>query len=116
MANPDKKQMITEEFDKLTPEVMAQLEKQLSGAAARIYTKQDLELAFTDGVTVGIASQDGTFGREDFMGGPAAEKAEAFIKETGRGLSGSGYSEAWERLWAYCGGFEVLDRLYEKGK
>jgi len=42
MANPDKKQMITEEFDKLTPEVMAQLEKQLSGAAARIYTKQDL--------------------------------------------------------------------------
>jgi hypothetical protein len=77
----------------------------------RTYTKEDLRLAFEDGVAVGIASQDGTFG-EDFMGGPAAEKAKAFIKQEGSSLLGPG--EYWERLWAYSGGAFVLDHLYEE--
>src|SRR5207302_11421060 len=48
---------------------------------------------------IGIALQDGTFGEEDFMGGPAAKKANDFIEEEG----------GWEDLWAYCGGDPVLN-------
>jgi hypothetical protein len=69
------------------------------------FTKDDLRVAFTDGVTAGIASQIGTFGDEDFMGGEAAVKAEGFIKKENRGF----YETDWEDLWAYCGGASILD-------
>lgn len=60
----------------------------------RWYSEEDLGDAFFDGVAVGIAFEDGTYGDEDFMG-TAWNKARAYLKEDG---------DCWQDTWRYSGG------------
>lgn len=67
--------------------------------AAKKFTEDDVLSAFWDGITVGIASEIGTFGTEDFMGKKAAFKADRFCK---REIKNFGSLLA---VYQYCGGY-----------
>jgi|CZKR01.1.fsa_nt_gi hypothetical protein len=66
------------------------------------FTERDVRAAFSDGIIVGIASYEGSYGTEDFMGLDAAKKAKKFLDAE------IAHFGSWQDLMLYCGSHGIL--------
>jgi hypothetical protein len=66
------------------------------------FTERDVRAAFSDGIIVGIASYEGSYGAEDFMGLDAAKKAKKFLDAE------IAHFGSWQDLMLYCGSHGIL--------